>query len=70
MLARPKRTSFDTQNRRLWKHGPEENIYEDQFRQAAADCRVDHEILDWLKSEGHLSRINQILRDRLTQERQ
>ena len=33
--------------------------------------RIDNEVLDWLKSkgEGHLSRINQILRERMTQER-
>jgi uncharacterized protein (DUF4415 family) len=33
--------------------------------------RIDNEILDWLKSkgEGHLSRINEILRERMTQER-
>jgi len=34
--------------------------------------RIDNEVLDWLKSkgEGHLSRINQILRDCMTRERQ
>ncbi len=33
--------------------------------------RIDNEVLDWLKSkgEGHLSRINEILRERMTQER-
>jgi uncharacterized protein (DUF4415 family) len=33
--------------------------------------RIDKEILDWLKSqgEGHLSRINEILRERMTRER-
>ncbi len=33
--------------------------------------RIDNEILDWLKSkgEGHLSRINDILRERMTRER-
>jgi uncharacterized protein (DUF4415 family) len=33
--------------------------------------RVDKEILDWLKSKGsgHLSRINDILRERMIQER-
>jgi uncharacterized protein (DUF4415 family) len=33
--------------------------------------RVDNEVLDWLKSkgEGHLSRINQILRERMAGER-
>ena len=33
--------------------------------------RIDLEVLDWLKSkgEGHLSRINEILRDRMTRER-
>jgi len=34
--------------------------------------RIDNEVLDWLKSkgEGHLTRINQILRDCMTKERQ
>lgn len=34
-------------------------------------CRIDNEVLDWLKSkgQGHLSRINEILRERMTQER-
>ena len=34
--------------------------------------RIDNEVLDWLKSkgEGHLSRINEILRDRMMRERQ
>jgi uncharacterized protein (DUF4415 family) len=34
-------------------------------------CRIDNEVLDWLKSksEGHLSRINEILRERMAQER-
>src|SRR5260370_13634504 len=34
--------------------------------------RIDNEVLDWLKSkcEGHLSRINEILRERMTQDRQ
>ena len=33
--------------------------------------RIDNEVLDWLKSkgEGHLSRINKILRERMTQDR-
>ena len=33
--------------------------------------RIDNEVLDWLKSKGsgHLSRINKILRERMTQER-
>ena len=33
--------------------------------------RIDNEVLDWLKSqgEGHLSRINEILRERMTQGR-
>ena len=33
--------------------------------------RIDNEVLDWLKSkgEGNLSRINEILRERMTQER-
>jgi uncharacterized protein (DUF4415 family) len=33
--------------------------------------RIDNEVLDWLKSKGrgHLSRINEILRDRMTRER-
>jgi uncharacterized protein (DUF4415 family) len=34
--------------------------------------RIDNEILDWLRSkgEGHLSRINQILRECMDRERQ
>jgi uncharacterized protein (DUF4415 family) len=34
--------------------------------------RIDNEVLDWLKSkgQGHLSRINEILRERMTRERQ
>jgi uncharacterized protein (DUF4415 family) len=34
--------------------------------------RIDNEVLDWLKSkgDGHLSRINQILRDCMTRDRQ
>ena len=34
-------------------------------------CRIDNEVLDWLKSkgQGHLSRINEILRERMTRER-
>lgn len=33
--------------------------------------RIDNEVLDWLKSkgQGHLSRINEILRERMTGER-
>ena len=33
--------------------------------------RIDNEVLDWLKSkgDGHLSRINEILRERMTRER-
>ena len=33
--------------------------------------RIDNEVLDWLKSKGagHLSRINEILRERMTRER-
>ena len=33
--------------------------------------RIDNEVLDWLKSkgEGHLSRINDILRERMASER-
>ena len=33
--------------------------------------RIDNEVLDWLKSKGkgHLSRINEILRDRMLNER-
>ena len=32
--------------------------------------RIDHEVLDWLKSkgDGHLSRINEILRERMASE--
>jgi uncharacterized protein (DUF4415 family) len=34
--------------------------------------RIDKEVLDWLKSkgEGHLSRINEILREQMARERQ
>jgi uncharacterized protein (DUF4415 family) len=34
--------------------------------------RIDNEVLDWLKSKGagHLSRINEILRDRMMRDRQ
>jgi uncharacterized protein (DUF4415 family) len=34
--------------------------------------RIDNQVLDWLKSkgEGHLSRINEILGERMTQDRQ
>ena len=34
--------------------------------------RIDNEVLDWLKSKGHghLSRINEILRERMTRVRQ
>lgn len=33
--------------------------------------RIDNEVLDWLKSkgEGHLTRINEILRERMASER-
>jgi uncharacterized protein (DUF4415 family) len=33
-------------------------------------CRIDNEVLDWLKSkgEGHLTRINEILRERMVSE--
>ena len=33
--------------------------------------RIDNEVLDWLKSkgDGHLSRINEILRERMARER-
>jgi uncharacterized protein (DUF4415 family) len=33
--------------------------------------RIDNEVLDWLKSkgEGHLSRINEILREQMTRDR-
>ena len=33
--------------------------------------RIENEVLDWLKSKshGHLSRINEILRERMTRER-
>lgn len=33
--------------------------------------RIDNEVLDWLKSKGsgHLSRINEILRDRMMRDR-
>jgi uncharacterized protein (DUF4415 family) len=34
--------------------------------------RIDNEVLDWLKSKGHghLSRINEILRERMAKDRQ
>jgi uncharacterized protein (DUF4415 family) len=34
--------------------------------------RIDNEVLDWLKSkgDGHLSRINQILRESMIRDRQ
>jgi uncharacterized protein (DUF4415 family) len=34
--------------------------------------RIDNEVLDWLKSkgEGHLTRINEILREQMVRERQ
>lgn len=34
--------------------------------------RIDNEVLDWLKSKGdrHLSRINEILREQMTRQRQ
>jgi uncharacterized protein (DUF4415 family) len=34
-------------------------------------CRIDNEVLEWLKSkgEGHLARINEILRERMMTER-
>lgn len=33
--------------------------------------RIDNDVLDWLKSKGrgHLSRINEILRERMTRDR-
>jgi uncharacterized protein (DUF4415 family) len=40
-------------------------------RKTQISFRIDNEILDWLKSkgEGHLSRINDILRERMTREK-
>jgi uncharacterized protein (DUF4415 family) len=40
-------------------------------RKIQISFRIDNEILDWLKSkgEGHLSRINDILRQRMTREK-
>jgi uncharacterized protein (DUF4415 family) len=34
--------------------------------------RIDNEVLDWLKSkgDGHLTRINEILRDRMMRDRE
>jgi uncharacterized protein (DUF4415 family) len=34
-------------------------------------CRIDNEVLDWLRSkgEGHLVRINEILRERMAADR-
>jgi uncharacterized protein (DUF4415 family) len=41
-------------------------------RKTQISFRIDDEVLDWLKSkgQGHLSRINEILRERMTRERQ
>jgi uncharacterized protein (DUF4415 family) len=38
----------------------------------AVSVRVDNDVLDWLKSkgEGHLSRINEILRERMMADRE
>jgi uncharacterized protein (DUF4415 family) len=40
-------------------------------RKTQISFRIDDEVLDWLKSkgEGHLTRINEILRQRMTTER-
>jgi uncharacterized protein (DUF4415 family) len=40
-------------------------------RKTAISLRIDDEVLDWLKSkgEGHLTRINDILRERMISER-
>jgi uncharacterized protein (DUF4415 family) len=40
-------------------------------RKTQISFRIDIEVLDWLKSkgEGHLSRINEILRERMGRER-
>ena len=40
-------------------------------RKTAISLRIDDEVLDWLKSkgEGHLTRINEILRERMIAER-
>ncbi len=40
-------------------------------RKTQISFRIDNEVLDWLKSkgQGHLSRINEILRERMTRER-
>ena len=39
-------------------------------RKTPVSVRIDDEVLDWLKSkgEGHLTRINEILRERMTSE--
>lgn len=41
-------------------------------RKTPVSVRIDDEILDWLRSkgEGHLTRINEILRERMMSERQ
>jgi uncharacterized protein (DUF4415 family) len=41
-------------------------------RKTQISFRIDNEVLDWLKSqgEGHLSRINEILRERMTRDRE
>jgi len=40
-------------------------------RKTLISLRIDNEILDWLKSkgDGHLTRINEILRERMSDER-
>jgi len=40
-------------------------------RKTLISLRIDDEILDWLKSkgDGHLTRINEILRERMSNER-
>ena len=41
-------------------------------RKTQISFRIDNDVLDWHKSraEGHLSRINEILRERMIRERQ
>ena len=52
-----------------WANGVIGNYYRPVKTQISV--RIDNEVLDWLKSkgEGHLTRINEILRKRMAQER-
>ena len=56
--------------REYWNHAAIGKYYRPLKTQIS--FRIDNEILDWLKSKGagHLSRINRILRECITRERQ